>query len=162
MFLLLCLRKHWRKEECSTRRKSLSLSIQKVTYVSFFIFLQPFVSSAFLIFSFMFTAQWISYKGGASKVVWLPTVFVVSHRLILYEQLSCYHCSFIHISYLIISLSNILYMQIESPFPPSDKLAVTSVQSATESIIPMKQMKMEWVPYIPFEKRYLLGWPKAH
>ncbi|KAL0729061.1 hypothetical protein Bca4012_025154 [Brassica carinata] len=62
--------------------------------------------------------QWISYKGGASKIVWLPTVFA-----------------------------------IESPFPPSDKLAVTSVQSATESIIPMKQMKMEWVPYIPYEKR---------
>ncbi|CAH8337084.1 unnamed protein product [Eruca vesicaria subsp. sativa] len=62
--------------------------------------------------------QWISYKGGPSHVVYLPTVFA-----------------------------------IESPFPPSDKLAVTSVQSATENIIPMKQMKMEWVPYIPFEKR---------
>ncbi|VVB16063.1 unnamed protein product [Arabis nemorensis] len=42
---------------------------------------------------------------------------------------------------------------IESPFPPSDKVAITSIQSATEEIIPMKQMKMEWVPYIPFEER---------
>ncbi|XP_024011995.1 protein HEAT INTOLERANT 4 isoform X2 [Eutrema salsugineum] len=42
---------------------------------------------------------------------------------------------------------------VESPFPPSDKIGVTSVQSAAEKIIPMKQMKMDWVPYIPFEKR---------
>ncbi|CAH2070426.1 unnamed protein product [Thlaspi arvense] len=42
---------------------------------------------------------------------------------------------------------------IESPFPPSDMLAVTSIQSAVEKTIPMSQMKMAWVPYIPFEKR---------
>ncbi|XP_019096089.1 PREDICTED: uncharacterized protein LOC104761519 isoform X2 [Camelina sativa] len=42
---------------------------------------------------------------------------------------------------------------VESPFPPSDKLAITSVQGAAEKIVPMKQMKMDWVPYIPFEKR---------
>ncbi|KFK25297.1 hypothetical protein AALP_AA8G094200 [Arabis alpina] len=42
---------------------------------------------------------------------------------------------------------------VESPFPPSDKIAITSVQKEEEEIIPMKRMKMEWVPYIPLEKR---------
>ncbi|XP_019091983.1 PREDICTED: uncharacterized protein LOC104731297 [Camelina sativa] len=42
---------------------------------------------------------------------------------------------------------------VESPFPPSDKLAITSIQGAAEEIVPMKQMKMDWVPYIPFETR---------
>ncbi|CAH2069738.1 unnamed protein product [Thlaspi arvense] len=41
---------------------------------------------------------------------------------------------------------------IESPDPPSDKIGVTSVQRG-EEIVPMKQMKMDWVPYISFEKR---------
>ncbi|CAE6069152.1 unnamed protein product [Arabidopsis arenosa] len=42
---------------------------------------------------------------------------------------------------------------IESPFPPSDKIGITSIQRAAEEIIPMKEMKMDWVPYIPFEDR---------
>ncbi|VVB13903.1 unnamed protein product [Arabis nemorensis] len=42
---------------------------------------------------------------------------------------------------------------VESPFPPSDKIGITSVQKEVEEIIPMKKMKMEWVPYIPLEKR---------
>ncbi|KAL6555563.1 Protein HEAT INTOLERANT 4 [Orobanche hederae] len=40
-----------------------------------------------------------------------------------------------------------------SPFPPSDKIGIKSVQREQEEIIPMKQMKMDWVPYIPLEKR---------
>ncbi|XP_010443136.1 PREDICTED: uncharacterized protein LOC104726065 [Camelina sativa] len=42
---------------------------------------------------------------------------------------------------------------VESPFPPSDKIGVKSVQRVEEEIVPMKQMKMDWVPYIPFENR---------
>ena len=43
-----------------------------------------------------------------------------------------------------------------SPIPPSDKIGIKSVQRETEEIIPMKAMKMAWVPYIPLEDRYLL------
>ncbi|GFP92000.1 hypothetical protein PHJA_001344100 [Phtheirospermum japonicum] len=42
---------------------------------------------------------------------------------------------------------------VMSPFPPSDKIGIKSVQRETEEIVPMKQMKMDWVPYIPLEKR---------
>nr|GEX84163.1 protein heat intolerant 4-like [Tanacetum cinerariifolium] len=42
---------------------------------------------------------------------------------------------------------------VDSPFPPSDKIGITSVQSETEEIVDMKQMKMDWVPYIPYGKR---------
>ncbi|XP_043721505.1 protein HEAT INTOLERANT 4-like isoform X2 [Telopea speciosissima] len=42
---------------------------------------------------------------------------------------------------------------VVSPFPPSDKIGIKSVQRETEEIIPMKQMKMDWVPYIPLEDR---------
>ncbi|PIN13799.1 hypothetical protein CDL12_13570 [Handroanthus impetiginosus] len=42
---------------------------------------------------------------------------------------------------------------VVSPFPPSDKIGIKSVQRETEEILPMKQMKMDWVPYIPLEKR---------
>ncbi|GAV62992.1 hypothetical protein CFOL_v3_06514 [Cephalotus follicularis] len=42
---------------------------------------------------------------------------------------------------------------VVSPFPPSDKIGINSVQRESEEIIPMKQMKMDWVPYIPLEKR---------
>ncbi|KAJ4883124.1 hypothetical protein Rs2_33217 [Raphanus sativus] len=42
---------------------------------------------------------------------------------------------------------------VESPFPPSDKIGVTSVQREIEEILPMKTMKMDWLPYIPFDKR---------
>ncbi|CAN0865186.1 Protein HEAT INTOLERANT 4 [Linum grandiflorum] len=42
---------------------------------------------------------------------------------------------------------------VVSPFPPSDKIGITSVQRESEEIIPMKQMKMDWVPYIPMENR---------
>lgn len=42
---------------------------------------------------------------------------------------------------------------VDSPFPPSDKIGINSVQREVEEIIPMKQMKMDWVPYIPLENR---------
>lgn len=42
---------------------------------------------------------------------------------------------------------------VVSPFPPSDKIGINSVQRESEEIIPMKQMKMDWVPYIPLENR---------
>ncbi|KAG9151755.1 hypothetical protein Leryth_002033 [Lithospermum erythrorhizon] len=42
---------------------------------------------------------------------------------------------------------------IVSPFPPSDKIGINSVQREAEEIVPMKQMKMDWVPYIPLENR---------
>ncbi|XP_011025615.1 PREDICTED: uncharacterized protein LOC105126441 [Populus euphratica] len=42
---------------------------------------------------------------------------------------------------------------VVSPFPPSDKIGIKSVQREVEEIIPMKQMKMDWVPYIPLEDR---------
>nr|XP_043615484.1 protein HEAT INTOLERANT 4-like [Erigeron canadensis] len=42
---------------------------------------------------------------------------------------------------------------IDSPFPPSDKIGINSVQRESEEILDMKQMKMDWVPYIPLGKR---------
>eukprot|EP00897_Mesotaenium_endlicherianum_P000234 jgi/Mesen1/10210/ME000077S09540 len=38
---------------------------------------------------------------------------------------------------------------VTSPVPPSDKLGIKSVQMEHEMIVPMKEMKMDWVPYIP-------------
>ncbi|KAL0919191.1 hypothetical protein M5K25_011270 [Dendrobium thyrsiflorum] len=43
---------------------------------------------------------------------------------------------------------------VVSPVPPSDKIGVKSVQRETEEIIPMKSMKMAWMPYIPLENRH--------
>lgn len=45
--------------------------------------------------------------------------------------------------------------QVVSPFPPSDKIGIKSVQREVEEIVPMKQMKMDWVPYIPLENRFV-------
>lgn len=42
---------------------------------------------------------------------------------------------------------------VVSPFPPSDKIGINSVQREAEEIIPMKQMKMDWIPYVPLENR---------
>ncbi|XP_059281619.1 protein HEAT INTOLERANT 4-like, partial [Lycium ferocissimum] len=42
---------------------------------------------------------------------------------------------------------------VVSPFPPSDKIGINSVQREAEEILPMKKMKMDWVPYIPLENR---------
>jgi len=37
--------------------------------------------------------------------------------------------------------------------PPSDKIGINSVQRENEEILPMKAMKMAWVPYVPLEDR---------
>lgn len=42
---------------------------------------------------------------------------------------------------------------VVSSRPPSDKIGVKSVQRENEEIIPMKEMKMAWFPYIPLEDR---------
>ncbi|MQM20239.1 hypothetical protein Taro_053256 [Colocasia esculenta] len=42
---------------------------------------------------------------------------------------------------------------VVSPFPPSDKVGIKSIQRVEEEIIPMKAMKLAWVPYIPLENR---------
>ncbi|EFH41190.1 predicted protein [Arabidopsis lyrata subsp. lyrata] len=42
---------------------------------------------------------------------------------------------------------------IDSSIPPSDKIGVASVQGEVGEIIPMKNMKMDWVPYVPLEQR---------
>ncbi|KAH9312949.1 hypothetical protein KI387_027984, partial [Taxus chinensis] len=44
---------------------------------------------------------------------------------------------------------------VVSPFPPSDKIGIKSIQMEGESIVPMKEMKMGWVPYIPYNNRHL-------
>ncbi|KMZ66802.1 hypothetical protein ZOSMA_289G00430 [Zostera marina] len=41
-----------------------------------------------------------------------------------------------------------------SPFPPSDKVGIKSIQRVDEEILPMKAMKMGWVPYIPLDHRH--------
>ncbi|KAL6575963.1 Protein HEAT INTOLERANT 4 [Orobanche hederae] len=46
-----------------------------------------------------------------------------------------------------------IVVAVASPFPPSDKMAIASVQKG-EEIIPMKHMKFDWLPYIPPEKRF--------
>ncbi|XP_074569363.1 protein HEAT INTOLERANT 4-like [Curcuma longa] len=46
-----------------------------------------------------------------------------------------------------------IVVAVDSPIPPSDKIGVKSVQREKEEVIPMKTMKMAWVPYIPLEDR---------
>ncbi|XP_019177289.1 PREDICTED: uncharacterized protein LOC109172566 isoform X2 [Ipomoea nil] len=36
---------------------------------------------------------------------------------------------------------------VVSPFPPSDKIEINTVPWEAEEIVPMKQMKMDWIPY---------------
>lgn len=40
---------------------------------------------------------------------------------------------------------------VVSTVPPSDKIGINSVQMEKEEIVPMKAMKMAWVPYVPAE-----------
>jgi len=42
---------------------------------------------------------------------------------------------------------------VTSPFPPSDKIGIKSVQREEELIVPMREMKMDWVPFIPPDVR---------
>ncbi|XP_066393385.1 protein HEAT INTOLERANT 4-like [Miscanthus floridulus] len=43
---------------------------------------------------------------------------------------------------------------VDCPFPPSDKIGINLVQTGKEEIVPMKEMKMAWVPYVPLEDRF--------
>lgn len=45
---------------------------------------------------------------------------------------------------------------VVAPRPPSMEIGIRSVQREGEEIVPMKQMKMDWIPYIPLEVRE--GW----
>jgi hypothetical protein len=38
---------------------------------------------------------------------------------------------------------------VTSPFPPSNKIGIKSVQREEELIVPMKEMKMDWIPFLP-------------
>ncbi|KAK1628325.1 hypothetical protein QYE76_002640 [Lolium multiflorum] len=42
---------------------------------------------------------------------------------------------------------------VDCPFPPSDKIAIDFVRTGKEEIVPMKEMKMSWVPYVPLQDR---------
>ncbi|OMO55961.1 hypothetical protein CCACVL1_26862 [Corchorus capsularis] len=42
---------------------------------------------------------------------------------------------------------------VVSSKPPSDEIGINSVQREVEEVVPMKKMKMDWVPYIPLENR---------
>ncbi|CAH1448248.1 unnamed protein product [Lactuca virosa] len=42
---------------------------------------------------------------------------------------------------------------VVSPFPPSDKIGIASIQMGYEEILDMKDVNMDWVPYIPLGKR---------
>jgi len=46
-----------------------------------------------------------------------------------------------------------IVVAVDCPFPPSDKIGINSVQRENEEIVPMKDMKMAWVPYVPLEDR---------
>ncbi|PNT60499.1 hypothetical protein BRADI_5g00821v3, partial [Brachypodium distachyon] len=43
---------------------------------------------------------------------------------------------------------------VDCPFPPSDKIAINFVLTGKEEIVPMKEMKMSWVPYVPLQDRF--------
>jgi hypothetical protein len=51
-------------------------------------------------------------------------------------------------------LSLDFFLQVDCPFPPSDKIGTNFVQRENEDIVPMKAMKMAWIPYVPLESRY--------
>jgi len=68
------------------------------------------------------------------------------------------------------TVHNVPYLvAIDCKYPPPSLLASHSIQAAREEIIPMKQAKIDWVPYIPKEMRsaeleklkvqlFVLGW----
>ncbi|XBJ17343.1 hypothetical protein VPH35_008768 [Triticum aestivum] len=45
-------------------------------------------------------------------------------------------------------------LAVDCPFPPSDKIAINFVRTGKEEIVPMEEMKMSWVPYIPLQDRF--------
>ncbi|GJS93533.1 heat intolerant 4-like protein [Tanacetum coccineum] len=79
----------------------------------------------------------------------IPTVIAVSKS------------NFFEVTLKVIFLSGLIICTIEqtvSPFPPSDKIGLISVQRESESrkVVDMKQMKMDWVPYVPLGQRSAL------
>ncbi|CAN1813382.1 Protein HEAT INTOLERANT 4 [Linum perenne] len=76
--------------------------------------------------------QLVPYQGD-NKIINVPAIVAVRIPYIMF-------------------VCNIL-LQVVSPVPPSDKIGINSVQKESEEIVPMKQMKMDWVPYIPMENR---------
>jgi len=46
-----------------------------------------------------------------------------------------------------------IVVAVECPVPPSDKVGIKSVQRENEEIVPVRSMKMAWVPYVPLEDR---------
>lgn len=44
---------------------------------------------------------------------------------------------------------------VVAPHAPSDKIGIKSVQMEGETIVSMKEMKMDWVPYIPADRDHL-------
>lgn len=42
---------------------------------------------------------------------------------------------------------------VDCPFPPSDRVGIASVQREIKEVVPMKAMKMAWVPYVPIADR---------
>ncbi|TYH38452.1 hypothetical protein ES332_D12G110600v1 [Gossypium tomentosum] len=90
--------------------------------------------------------QLVPYKG-ENKVICIPVVVAV--HLSSLELTTSGFCLWI----------NGFFpspLKVVSPFPPSDKIGINSVQREAEEIVPMKQMKMDWVPYIPLENRVAL------
>jgi len=45
-------------------------------------------------------------------------------------------------------------LAVDCPFPPSDKIAINFVRMGKEEIVPMEEMKMSWVPYVPLQDRF--------
>eukprot|EP00243_Klebsormidium_subtile_P003007 TRINITY_DN16139_c0_g1_i1.p1 TRINITY_DN16139_c0_g1~~TRINITY_DN16139_c0_g1_i1.p1 ORF type:complete len:294 (-),score=93.52 TRINITY_DN16139_c0_g1_i1:403-1284(-) len=43
---------------------------------------------------------------------------------------------------------------VTAPFPPTTKLGIKSVQMEQENIVNLKEMKMDWVPFIPDQDEY--------
>ncbi|KAL6656572.1 hypothetical protein ACP70R_004352 [Stipagrostis hirtigluma subsp. patula] len=48
----------------------------------------------------------------------------------------------------------VVALMVECPFPPSDKIGIDYVQTGIQEIVPMENMKMAWMPYVPFEDRF--------
>ncbi|KAL6589479.1 hypothetical protein ACP70R_050349 [Stipagrostis hirtigluma subsp. patula] len=46
-----------------------------------------------------------------------------------------------------------IVVAVDCPFPPSDKIGIDYAQTGIQEIVPMENMKMAWMPYVPFEDR---------
>ncbi|KAG6767255.1 hypothetical protein POTOM_028450 [Populus tomentosa] len=90
-------------------------------------------------------------ENAGSAIVPTFTRIRTSYKMNLKRPMFCYKdIHFVRFSRL---ETKSLSICVVSPFPPSNKIGIKSVQREVEEIIPMKQMKMDWVPYIPLEDR---------